>query len=251
MDLIFEGRLSDQIAMQDILARIKSDQTPGLKILRVYRPRDGLSGKIAIDGGKYVMAATIQNSDESGYPALKKLLSMTDGNFAVLNAQPGDSIEFQPNLNIGLEQLLNTLPNLPEHPTKLFDERALLDRVFGQNFELSEEPRRQDPQDFNSFVPPLAAPGANMQGSAAWSLMQPLLEDESFPPGIITGKDVEEATAPARNARKTLTGSPSLRQSEFLSKETEVESQTNWPLIIAGIVLVIMAIAAAVFVFKH
>lgn len=251
MDLIFEGRLSDQIAMQDILARIKSDQTPGLKILRVYRQRDGLSGKIAIDGGKYVMAAVIQNSSESGYQALKMMLSMTDGNFAVLNAKPGDSIEFQPNLHIGLEQLLNTLPNLPENPSKLFDERGLLDRVFGQDFELNEEPRRQDPQESNTFVPPIAAPGASMQGSAAWSLMQPLLEDESFPPGLITGKDVEEAIPTGRNPRKTLTGSPSLRQSEFLSKETEVESQLNWPLIIAGLVLVIMAIVAAIFVFKH
>ncbi len=51
VDLIFEGRLSDQIAMKDVLMRVKSEPTPGLKILRINRQRDGLNGKIAIDGG--------------------------------------------------------------------------------------------------------------------------------------------------------------------------------------------------------
>lgn len=249
MDLIFEGRLSDQIAMKDILLRIKSEPTPGMKILRINRQRDGLVGKIAFDGGKYVTAASVVDSIETGYTALRLLLSVSDGNFALLNAKPGDSIELQPNLHIEIDQLLKSMPHLPDSPNKLFDERALLDRVFGQDFTLSELPALPD-EDNEPLAPPLAVSGSNqIPDKAAWALMQPLIDD-SFPPGIVTSEDVDRIV-PARNPRKTLTGSPALRQSEYLSKDKDEAGNSKMPLIIACVVvIIILAIAVALYVIK-
>ncbi len=251
MDLIFEGRLSDQIAMKDVLMRVKSEPTPGMKILRINRQRDGLNGKIAIDGGKYVTAASVIDSVETGYPALRLLLSVSDGNFALLNAKPGDSIELQPNLHIEIDQLLQTMPHLPDNPTKLFDERALLDKVFGQDFTLGDLPVQVDDDEDEQAQPPLAISGSNkIPDKAAWALMQPLIDNESFPPGIVTGQDVENVVA-SRNPRKTITGSPALRQSEYLSKNSSDTPQFNIPMLVAAaIVLVVLAIGVALYLIK-
>lgn len=240
MDLIFEGRLSDQINMKDVLLRIKSLQTPGLKILRINRQRDGLHGKIAVDGGKYVTAASVIDSVETGYPALRLLLTVSDGNFALLNAMPNDSIELQPNLHIGIDQLLQAMPHLPDSPAKLFDERALLDKVFGQDFTLGDLPAHRDDEEEEPVTQNQTLSGPNkVPDNVTWALMQPLIDDQSFSPGMVDGEDLEP-TPPSRNPRKTLTGSPALRQSEYLSKEKPQEAARNLPIIAIGIILVVV-----------
>ncbi len=252
MDLIFEGRLSDQIAMKDVLMRVKSEPTPGMKILRINRQRDGLCGKIAIDGGKYVTAASVVDSVETGYMALRLLLSVSDGNFALLNAKPGDSIELQPNLHIEIDMLLKTMPNLPDNPTKLFDERALLDKVFGQDFTLGDLPvHRDDDEDEETVTPSLSISGPNkIPDKAAWALMQPLINDESFPPGIVNAEQVQNVIS-SRNPRKTITGSPALRQSEYLSKDKPDAAHTNMPLLATALILlVVLAIGVALYLIK-
>ncbi len=240
MDLIFEGRLSDQINMKDVLLRIKSLQTPGLKILRINRQRDGLQGKIAVDGGKYVTAASVIDSVETGYPALRLLLTVSDGNFALLNAMPNDSIELQPNLHIGIDQLLQAMPHLPDSPAKLFDERALLDKVFGQDFTLGDLPAHRDDEQEEPVTQNQTLSGPNkVPDNVTWALMQPLIDDQSFSPGMVDGEDLEP-TPPSRNPRKTLTGSPALRQSEYLSKEKPQEAARSLPIIAIGIILVVV-----------
>lgn|GEM_PF-2508098 len=251
MDLIFEGRLSDQVAMKDVLLRVKNVPVPGLKILRINRQRDGLHGKIAFDGGKYVTAASVIDSVETGYTALRLLLSIDEGNFALLNAKHGDSIELQPNLHIEIDQLIQTMPYLPDNPSKLFDERALLDKVFGQDFTLGELPALQDEEEEQPIPPPMVVSGTHkIPDKAAWALMQPLIDNESFPPGIVNGDDVE-SVAQTRNPRKTLTGSPALRQSEYLSKDKPAESNSQMRMIaVAVILLVILAIGVALYLIK-
>lgn len=251
MDLIFEGRLSDQVAMKDVLLRIKALPAPGLKILRINRQRDGLNGKIAIDGGKYVTAASVIDSFETGYSALRLLLSIDEGNFALLNAKPGDSIELQPNLHIEIDQLVKTMPHLPDSPAKLFDERALLDKVFGQDFTLGELPALQDEDEEEPIPPPMVLSGTHkIPDKAAWALMQPLIDNESYPPGVVSAEDVQNAVQ-SRNPRKTLTGSPALRQSEYLSKDKPEEANFQMPIIAAAIlVLVVIAIGVALYFIK-
>lgn len=251
MDLIFEGRLSDQIAMKDVLLRVKSEPTPGMKILRINRQRDGLHGKIAIDGGKYVTAASVVDSVETGYAALRLLLSVSDGNFTLLNAKAGDSIELQPNLHIEIDMLLKTMPHLPDNPSRLFDERALLDKVFGQDFTLSDLPVHIDDDEEVHIQSPLTISQSNkIPDKAAWALMQPLIDNESFPPGIVSGQDVENAGI-GRNPRKTITGSPALRQSEYLSKDKPEAININMPMLaVAVIILVVLAIGVALYLFK-
>ncbi len=251
MDLIFEGRLSDQIAMKDVLLRVKTEPTPGMKILRINRQRDGLAGKIAIDGGKYVTAASVVDSVETGYTALRLLLSVNEGNFTLLNAKAGDSIELQPNLHIEIDMLLKTMPHLPDNPSKLFDERALLDKVFGQDFTLGDLPVHIDDDEEVPIQPPLTVSQTNkIPDKAAWALMQPLIDNESFPPGIVSGQDVENAGV-SRNPRKTITGSPALRQSEYLSKDKPEAISINMPMLaIAVIILVVLAIGVALYLFK-
>lgn len=252
VDLIFEGRLSDQIAMRDVLLRIRTDPTPGMKILRINRQRDGLDGKIAFDGGKYVTAASVVDSLETGYTALKLLLSVSEGNFALLNAQPGDSIEMQPNLHIEIDQLLKTMPHLPDNPSQLFDERAILDKIFGKDFTLADLPSLpEEDEPVEPTQPSAAISGANkISDKAAWALMQPLIDDESFPPGLVSAEEVQNIVA-GRSPRKTITGSPALRKSEYLSKGKPSANDTRMTMI-AGVivVLVVIAIALALYLTK-
>ncbi|MBX9951341.1 MAG: hypothetical protein K2Y39_19385 [Candidatus Obscuribacterales bacterium] len=251
MDLIFEGRLSDQIAMKDVLVRIKTVPVPGLKILRINRQRDGLNGKIAIDGGRYVTAASVVDSVETGYTALRLLLSVDEGNFALLNAKHGDSIELQPNLHIEIDQLIQTMPHLPDNPSRLFDERALLDKVFGQDFTLSELPALPEEKQDEQIPPPMVVSGTHkIPDKAAWALMQPLIDNESFPPGMVKREDVENVVQ-SRNPRKTLTGSPALRQSEYLSKDKVNSLNLPVPVLATAIILLlVLAIGVALYLFK-
>lgn len=167
MDVVFEGRLTDDVQLKNVLQKVLEKRPSGNLLLRVATSTRDCDGKICIVDGRFITAAIISNTRESGYPAVRKLLSIKDGNFACLRPSSDDSLSIPYSLNIELEKILPLVPNLPESPNGLHDEKSLLDKVFGANaFDALEERAATKPQvvDIKPQNP-----------NASWQLLQPLV----------------------------------------------------------------------------
>jgi len=130
VDVLFEGRLSPELHFKTVLQRVLENKPQGNLLIRISSPNAGSNGRLLVRDGRFVTAALLDDSDESGYAALRQLLAVATGNFAGLRPEQGERIDLVPNLNIELHKVIPLMPALPESPVGLFDEKSLLDQVF-------------------------------------------------------------------------------------------------------------------------
>ncbi|CAN5343229.1 hypothetical protein BH10CYA1_BH10CYA1_16470 [soil metagenome] len=167
MDVVCEGRLTDEVQLKNVLLKILEKRPSGNLLLRIATTERDCDGKICIVDGRFITAAIIGNTHENGYPAVRRLLSIEHGNFACLRPSPDDSLSIPYSLNIELEKVIPLVPNLPESANGLHDEKSLLDKVFGSNAFDPIEPKSEivdsKPQNPNAswqLLQPLVAPNA-------------------------------------------------------------------------------------------
>ncbi len=136
----------------------------------------------------------------------------------------------------------------PTIPLSCLTKKSASGQGFRQDFTLGDLPVQVDEDEEEPIPSTPAISGSNkIPDKAAWALMQPLIDNESFPPGIVSGQDVENAVS-SRNPRKTITGSPALRHSEYLAKDKPDAMQVNIRMLAtAVIILVLLAIGVAVY----
>lgn len=173
MDVVFEGRLTDEVQLRNVLLKIQEKRPSGNLLLRVATTARDCDGKICIVDGRFITAAIISGTRENGYTAVRRLLSIEQGNFACLRPSPDDSLSIPYSLNIELEKVIPLVPNLPESPNGLHDEKSLLDKVFGSNaFDpIEQKPQIQPEVQSNGDTARTAAQNPN----ASWQLLQPLV----------------------------------------------------------------------------
>lgn len=164
MDVVFEGRLTDEVQLKNVLLKILEKRPSGNLLLRVATTARDCDGKICIVDGRFITAAIIANTRENGYPAVRRLLSIEQGNFACLRPSPDDSLSIPYSLNIELEKVIPLIPNLPESANGLHDEKSLLDKVFGSNAFDPIEPK-----------PEFIVENRPQNPNASWQLLQPLV----------------------------------------------------------------------------
>jgi hypothetical protein len=129
--------------------------------------------------GRFITAAIVSTTRETGYVAVRKLLGVLEGNFACLRPSAGDSLNIPISLNIELEKVIPLLPNLPESPNGLHDEKSLLDKVFGSNAFDPIEPK----------VEQVETKAQAQNPNASWQLLQPL---------VAPNEKTEQPAAPVR-----------------------------------------------------
>jgi hypothetical protein len=130
VDVLFEGRLNPELHLKTVLQRVLENKPQGNLLIRISSPYASSNGRLLIRDGRYITAALLDDSDESGYAALRSLLAVTMGNFSGLRPSQDEKIDLIPNLNIELHKVIPLMPTLPESPIGLFDEKSLLDKVF-------------------------------------------------------------------------------------------------------------------------
>lgn len=121
MDVIIEGKITSEEGMDDVLrtcAEIKSVKTP---ILRINDNNSDLQGRIAFSQGGYIIGGKINPTGEVGYPAIRRLLMISDGNYAILDPLRKHITEVNQSLWIKVDKVVPLLPNLPEDPEGLVD----------------------------------------------------------------------------------------------------------------------------------
>lgn len=134
MDVVFEGALSKSWGMKDVLKAVMEVPNVPYGVLRVSCPKKELQGKILISQSRHVVGASSSsnNKDLDAYDALRSLIEITEGNFAYLDLASDSATDFDQSLFICIERLLDLMPELPLAAGQLFDEKSLLDKVFGE-----------------------------------------------------------------------------------------------------------------------
>jgi hypothetical protein len=177
LEVIFEGDLGGDWSIKQVLASIASINNVHHGILRVASPEQSINGRLLVLSGRYIMGSRVSESNESGFEGARKLLSVSSGNFAYLDSSEQHPAELDQSLHISLQKLAEALPHLPENATDLFDERALLDEVFGP----SPPPAPRQPEAVSAESPGGSSPVNTQQALTAWNLFKPLMVDNKHP----------------------------------------------------------------------
>ncbi len=171
MDVIFEGRLSQEVSIRQVLQQIFDQAHAGRTILRLtaLKGGDDFTGRILLSDGRHIVAASVGENRILGYPALKATLDRLDCSFALLRVSPNDNLDLGTTLNIDLQRIITLLPNLPDSPAGLFDEKGLLDKLFGDFDDVPQGPSQ----------PKLGPPATIIQSAttqkAAFNMLEPFL----------------------------------------------------------------------------
>ena len=185
VDVIFEGYLSRSWGMQDVLKSVLAVENQPYGVLRISSPSLNMNGRLAIAGGKFIIGALITDRSESGYDAVRALLQIRDGNFAYLDTADQRPDDFDEKLYLSIAKLLSHLPDLPETPADLFDEKSLLDKVFGADDALpnseqipTAELEIEKGRSISRSMP--VGPTTSAAKKSAWAAFQPLLSNSGI-----------------------------------------------------------------------
>lgn len=130
MNTVFDGRLSFDVRLNNVLERIIELAFPGDSILRLESQNPEFAGVIVIRGGYQILGAKILKQPIAGYDALRKMLSLADGQFKYMTINRDDYRLPDNSLQLNLNYILYLYPALPESPSALLDQAALQDLVF-------------------------------------------------------------------------------------------------------------------------
>jgi hypothetical protein len=149
-------------------------------VLRIASATTGTSGRLTISESQFIVGAALSDGSEQGYEAVRRLLSLADGNFALLDLGSQAPPDFDQALCLSIARILQRFPNLPAGPAELFDEKQLLDRVFGadtMSLQPAELGNVGPQQEAVAFYTPSGAMPPPPPLKSAWNFMQPLLNN--------------------------------------------------------------------------
>ena len=170
--------------MHDVLKSVIGVENQPFGVLRISSPSLNLNGRLAISGGNFIVGAAIIDGSETGYDAVRRLLQIREGNFAYLDTAGKRPDDFDEALYLSLSKLVSRLPDLPETAAELFDEKSLLDKVFGADEGLPNS-EQQPTADFELDEPRptgILQSGGPLTAAArksAWAAFQPLLSNSA------------------------------------------------------------------------
>jgi hypothetical protein len=115
MEVLLQGKLTNDQDMREVLEDVLSLPGSTVGVFRISAPGENLNGRLVLYNRRYVIGANISDSPESGYAAVRRLLSVRDGNFAFMESHE-DAPQTDSNhpVCLDLQALLEYLPELPE-----------------------------------------------------------------------------------------------------------------------------------------
>jgi hypothetical protein len=121
VDVIVEGKITPEEGIDEVIQTVIDLKAVQHAILRVTCSDSDLQGRVAFSQGGYILGGQVADSGETGYAAVKKLLEVRKGNYAILD--PGRT--YVPEVNQSLwikgEKVIDRLPHLPESVDDLLD----------------------------------------------------------------------------------------------------------------------------------
>jgi hypothetical protein len=142
MNTIFEGTLSYECRISNILKKIRQRSSSGLCLLSLSSPDQQTDGIVSIRDCRFITGAILTAEGVTGYAALKKLLSLALGSYSLSQLDVNQLAEFDQDINLDLDRVIAVVPSLPENLSELFDQASLLDKVFSRAQPKEEQPIR-------------------------------------------------------------------------------------------------------------
>lgn len=123
---VSQGRLSFDRRLDNVLEQINELGYPGDSILKLQSTNPTFTGLLIIRDGRKIIGARIESGKKQiGYSALKRLISMADGEFQYITIKREDFALADCTFDLNLRYVLSLYPNLPESPSDLEDDFAI------------------------------------------------------------------------------------------------------------------------------
>ena len=123
MDVIVEGHINQDETMAEVVTAVvalKSCQTP---VLRINAAGSDMQGRLLFSPGGYIVGAKVNVTGETGWEAVRMLLNIKDGNYAILDPLRKSTSDINQALWIRTDKILPHLPNLPEIADDFVDQQ--------------------------------------------------------------------------------------------------------------------------------
>ncbi len=82
-------------------------------VLVITGTKQKMEGEIGVFHGIFLTGATINGSNEKGYPAMKRLLEVEEGTFNYYDYGTNSLGDLDQGLKLRITQIINLMPNLP------------------------------------------------------------------------------------------------------------------------------------------
>jgi hypothetical protein len=123
VDVIVEGHINKEEPMADVVASVVALKTCQTPVLRINAADSGMQGRLLFSPGGYIVGGKINVSGETGWDAVRKLLNVTEGNYAILDPVRKTTADLNQGLWVRTDKVLLHLPNLPETPDDFVDKQ--------------------------------------------------------------------------------------------------------------------------------
>lgn len=121
MDIVIEGKITQEEGMSEIVQTVLDLKNLPNVVLRVTSTESDLQGRVAFAQGGFIIGGRVNNTEETGYPAVRRLLAIRAGNYAILDPGRQHSADVNQTLWISGAKVIELLPDLPESPQILID----------------------------------------------------------------------------------------------------------------------------------
>ncbi len=130
MLVIFEGHLSYEVPLVDVLRQVLETQLTGPTVLQLADPMTGARGDILIENCQTLVGAQMYEPKAMGYPALKKLCEFALADYRLVQPDAAKANRGDHSLNLDIQRIMSLIPHLPEDPATIGDP---LERIFNNN----------------------------------------------------------------------------------------------------------------------
>jgi hypothetical protein len=119
VDVIVEGKITAEEGVDEVLQTLIDLKTVANPVLRINCLDARFQGKIGFAQGGFILGAKIDETGELGYPAVRRLLMVRNGNYAILDPEKQVVQDINQTLWIDAEKVIQVLPDLPQSPESL------------------------------------------------------------------------------------------------------------------------------------
>ena len=131
MLVIFEGHLSYEVPLVDVLRQVLNTQLAGPAVLQLADPMTGARGDILIENGQTLVGAQMYEPKAMGYPALKKLCKFSFADYRLVQPDAAKANRGDHSLNLDIQKIMELIPHLPEDPASIGTDP--LERIYSNN----------------------------------------------------------------------------------------------------------------------
>ena len=85
MDIVIEGKITPDEGLGEVIQTVLDLKNVPNAVLRITSSQGDLQGRIGFAQGGFILGGKISSPEETGYPALRKLLSILNGTYAILD----------------------------------------------------------------------------------------------------------------------------------------------------------------------